>query len=252
MEVRFTLWSLHDVLAKIPFDEPSDSNLVAFDFSKIDAPYYIKNNFEIEIIYDDTLLPEACCLIRRPKNKNTVTVVIIMKQMYEDAFKAWKGGNRDTRVLQQCCLRRELYSHEVSHLIAIMRAFPSDKSSQAREEFIEKIKEKFNKSVETNQDKKAVPLASKEELGKSPSVFDKDHFRYGDDNLNYFELYKELVFSYDRMIASIEPLGNIFQKKKFLTLDDVAGETFVSKNFFDIFPEKLTEFEKLLVEKLFK
>jgi len=54
------------------------------------------------------------------------------------------------------------------------------------------------------------------------------------------------------MIRAIGPLSNIFQKKKFLTLDDVARETFVSKNFFDIFPEKLTAFQQLLAEKLFK
>jgi len=53
-------------------------------------------------------------------------------------------------------------------------------------------------------------------------------------------------------VDAIEPLSKIYQKNKFLTLDDVAEATFVSKNFFDIFPEKLTEFEKLLVEKLFK
>jgi len=248
MEVNFTLWSLKDVLAKIPFDEPPSDNLVALDFSEINASYYIKNNFKAVIIYKDSLPYEASCSIYCPKN--TVVVVVIIKKEYEDAFRALKSG--DKSVLQKCCLRRELYSHEVSHLIAIMRAFPSDRSSQARVEFIEKIKEKFNKSVETAQDKKAIPFASKEELGRSPSVFDKDHFRYGDDNLNYFDLYKELMFPYDNMISSIEPLREINKKSKGITFDDVAEVTLVSKGFFDIFPEKLTAFQQLLVEKLFK
>ena len=144
-----------------------------------------------------------------------------------------------------------MYCHEVCHLVAIMRAFPSDKSSRAREDFITKIRDKFAKSVKRAEDKKAVPLASTEKLGKSPSVFDKDHFRYGDDNLNYFELYKELMFPYDRMIEAIEPLREIYNKTNVITVVDVAEVTFVSKDFFDIFPEKLTAFQELLAEKLF-
>jgi hypothetical protein len=139
----------------------------------------------------------------------------------------------------------------VALLIAIMRAFPSDRSSQAKEDFITKIKEKFAKSVKRAEDKKAVSLISTERLGKSPSVFDKDHFRYGDDNLNYFDLYKELMFPYDRMINAIGPLSEKYKKTNIITVDDVAEVTLVSKDFFDIFPEKLVAFQELLAEKMF-
>jgi hypothetical protein len=249
MDVSFTLWSLNEVLAKIPFDDPPISDLVALDFSEIAAPYYVKHGFKVSIIYEDSLPYEACCSIYLPEGKNIVTVVIIIKREYETAFKAWRSG--DKSVIQPCCFRRGLYCHESCHLVAIMRAFPSDRSSRARDDFITKIKEKFAKSVKTAEEIKAVPLASAEKLGESPSVFDKDHFRYGDDNLNYFELYKELMFPYDRMLDAIGPLSETYKKTNDITFDDVAEMTLVSKDFFDIFPEKLTAFQELLAEKLF-
>ena len=127
-------------------------------------------------------------------------VVIIMKRQYETHFRAWLGGKN--QILKECCFRRELYCHEICHLVAIIRAFPSDRSSRAREDFISKIKEKFLKSVKTAEEIMAVPLVSVENQGISPSVFDKDHFRYGNDSVNYFKLYQELMLPYDRMIDS--------------------------------------------------
>ena len=245
MDVSFTLWSLNDVLAKIPFNDPPDQNLVDLDFSEIAAPYYVKHDFKVSIIYADSLPYEACCSIYSPTN--IVTVVIIMKREYESYFRAWLGG--DMQVTKQCCFRRELYCHEACHLIGIIRAFPSDRSSKAREDFLVKIRDKFEKSVKTAEDIKAVPFST-ENLGESPSVFDKDHFCYGDDNLNYFELYKELMFPYDRMVAAIAPLRKKYKKTNSISFDDVAEVTLVSKNFFVIFPEKLKAFQELLAEKL--
>jgi hypothetical protein len=63
MDVSFTLWSLKDVLAKIPFDDPPVSNLVGLDFSEIAASYYVKHDFKVIIIYEDSLPYEACCSI---------------------------------------------------------------------------------------------------------------------------------------------------------------------------------------------
>jgi len=45
----------------------------------------------------------------------------------------------------------------------------------------------------------SIPLISGENPGDSPSVFDKDHFRYEGDDLNYFRLYAELMLDYDTL-----------------------------------------------------
>jgi hypothetical protein len=247
MDVNFTLWSLNEVLKKIPFDDPPDSDLVDIDFSEIAAPYYVKNNFKATIIYEDSLPYEACCSIYSPKN--VVTVVIIMKRKYETYFKSWKDG--DKQFLKQCCFRRELYCHEACHLIAIIRAFPSDRSSIARDDFLVKIKEKFSKFINTAEELNAVPLISTESTGVSPSIFDKEHFRYSNDSVNYFGLFQELMLPYDRMVNAIEPLCKIFIRTNDISFDDVAQETLVFQNFFDIFPEKLTVLRELLSKKIF-
>jgi len=246
MDVSFTLWSLKEVIAKIPFDNPSDSDTVDIDFSEIAAPYYVKQGFKVSIIYEDSLPYEACCSIYSPKN--VVTIVIIMKRVYESNFKAWQGG--DKTFLKQSCFRRELYTHESCHLIAIIRAFPSDRSSRAREDFINKIKEKFSKTVNTAEEIKAVPLISAETPSASPSVFDKEHFRYSNDDVNYFKLYQELMLPYDRLVDAIEPLYDILEKTMNITIEDVARETFVSENFFTLFPEKLTVLKELLSKRI--
>jgi len=136
-------------------------------------------------------------------------------------------------------------------LIAIIRAFPSDRSSMAREDFITKIKEKFSRSVKTAVEMKAVPLVSAEIPGASPSVFDKEHFRYGNDGVNYFRLYQELMLPYDSMVNAVAPLCDIFKKNNDISFEDVAQETLVSKNFFDLFPEKLTILRELLSKEIF-
>ena len=249
MEARYTLWSIQNILEKIPFDTPSAGGDVHLDFSQLAVSYYIKNWFKVSIIYTDDSFPvDAACSIYSPKN--AVTVVFIMKRKYENSLRLWLD-KRDGNCLDDCCRRRELYCHETAHLIAIIRAYPSDRSSKAREDFLEKLRKKFNKSISIAQNSRAVPFVSMEKPGESPSVFDKDHFRYYDDNLNYFKLYQELVFPYDRMIEAITPLGEIYKNTKSITYSDVAKETFVSKNFFDIFSEKLAAFQELLTEKLF-
>jgi hypothetical protein len=222
-------------LFKIPFDSPIDEP-VDLDFSEIAAPYYVKSGFKASILCEDSLPYEACCSIYSPKN--VVTIVIILKKRYENDFKAWLNGN--TQFLDSCCLRRELYCHEACHLIAIIRAFPGDRSSRIQEDFKTKIKEKFAKSVNSAKEQKAVPLVSIEQPGDSPSVFDKDHFRYGNDDLSYFRLYQELMFSHDKMISTLQKLCKN-------TKGDVTKITF-----FKIFPEKLTAFRKLLLEEMGK
>jgi hypothetical protein len=114
-----------------------------------------------------------------------------------------------------------------------------------------KSKEKFSKFINTAEEIKAVPLISTESQNVSPSIFDKEHFRYSNDSVNYFGLFQELMLPYDRMVNAIEPLCEVFIKTNNISFDDVAQETLVAQNFFDIFPEKLTVLKELLSKKIF-
>jgi len=253
MEVGFTLWSLHDILRQIPFDAPVTEKRIALDFSKINAPYYVKTGFRVVFIYNDNTPYEASCSIYSPEKASKVAVVVVIKQKYEKALEKWLAS-KDDDCLKLCCRRRELYCHEISHLVAIIRAFPSERSSNARADFILRSREKFIKSIGIAEDVKPAPLVSisLEKPGISPSVFDKDHFRYGNDSLNYFKLYQELIFPYDKMVSTIAPLVKIYQETNTVTFDDVAKEALIDRDFFEYFPEKLTAFQKLLAEKLFQ
>ncbi|MDR2069923.1 MAG: hypothetical protein LBP81_00695 [Treponema sp.] len=232
-------------MEKIPVDSPS-KGLVDLNFSEFAAPYYVKDVFRVSFVYEDSLPYEACCTIYSPRR--VVTVVIIMKSQYEDSLRTWIGDH--TQAVNVCCLRREIYCHETCRMVAIIRAFPSDRSSKVREDFIAKIKEKFAKSVDSAEELKAVPLVSLDPEGVSPSAFDKDHFRYGNDTLNYFRLYQELMLNYDKMIAAVKHLWASIAGTRSITLDDVAQETLVCHYFFQLFPEKLTELKELLAEEL--
>jgi hypothetical protein len=249
MDVRFTLRSLQQVLDKIPFDQPA-LGPVDLDFSTLATPYHVKDVFKVSIEYENGLPYEASCSIYSPNHK--VTIVIIMNQEYEEALRRYQDG--DVSFLGQCCLRRELYCHEVCHLIAIIRAYSDNRSSEVRKEFLGRIKEKFVKSVGAAQKTKTVPwedYVAVEARGVSPSAFDKDHFRYDDENLSYFKLYEELMLPEDRMAQAAQNLS-IIAKTKRLTYEDVGRETFVSKEFFDLFPDKLGRLNELIVEELNK
>lgn len=243
MEVTFTLWSLQAVLEKIPFDSPATGEAIHLDFSEMAVPFYVKNGFKVSFFYDDSLPREATCSIYSPRN--VVTVVIIMKRKYEEALEAWLKEH-EHKNLTPCCLRRELYCHEVCHLIAIIRAFPSDRVIKTRDDFIEKIKTKFARSVNAAEESIAIPLISEEKPGDSPSVFDKDHFRYENDDLNYFRLYEELMLNHEMMRGALEALCT--SSKKPIYLEDVSRETLVPTHFFQIFPEKFIALRSLLAE----
>jgi len=249
MDVRYTLRSLQQILDKIPFNNPV-SRSIDLSFSKLAVPYYVKNVFNLSIEYESSLPYEASCSIYSPKNK--VTVVIVMRKEYEDSLKAYNNG--DISALDRCCLRREIYCHEVCHLIAIIRAYSSNRDSRVREEFKQRIEDKFTKSMGNAVNKNAVPwdnFAAIELQDTSPSAFDKEHFRYADDSLNYFQLFEGLMLPEDKMYEAAKKLADITRTKT-LNYSDVAKETFVSKRFFDLFPDKRDRLNELIVEELNK
>ncbi|MDR3337305.1 MAG: hypothetical protein LBT16_08890 [Treponema sp.] len=246
MEVSFTLWSLHDVLEKVPFDTFATEQAVHLDFSKMAVPFYVKDGFRVSFLYADDSYPrDAACLIYSPKN--VVTIVIVLKRKFEDALEAW-FSQPDDNGLAMCCRRRELYCHETCHLIAIVRAYPSDRSSRAREDFIRKIKEKFAKSINDAENSMSIPLISTERPEDSPSVFNQDHFRYENDNLNYFRLYDQLMLDDDTMRKALKKICD--SGKRTIYLEDISKETFVPVSFFQLFPEKVNALRELLAAGL--
>jgi hypothetical protein len=110
------------------------------------------------------------------------------------------------------------------------------------------LRKKFKKSVVKNKEIKNVPIAVEVE-GTSPSAFDKDHFRYGNDDLNYFRLYAGLMFNYENMIDGVQTLYINMEEGNPITLDDIARYTLISSDFFLLFPEKLTALRELLAKK---
>jgi hypothetical protein len=252
MNIRFTLRALQKILDEIPFDR-SAQDPIDLDFSKYATPCHVKDFFNLSIEYEDALPYEACCSIYLASDKVKITVVLIMNREYEEAFRAYQGG--DASFLQKCCLRRELYCHEACHVIAIVRAFSSNRSSKVMEEFLERIKDKFTKSMGTAETTQTIRWADAdadvafEREGISPSAFERDHFRYGDDDLNYFGVYAELMLPEDKMIEAAKSLSTIVEERA-LTYEDVARETFVSKDFLDLFPEKRDRLVELIAEEL--
>jgi hypothetical protein len=234
---------MQEILKAIPFNIPTGEN-VHLDFSKMAVPYYVKEGFKVSIFYvDDTFPVDASCSIFSPQE--IVTIVIMIKGKFEDALGTWLKRD-DVSVFNSCCRRRELYCHEASHLIAIIRAFPSNRYSKVRQDFLEKIRRKFEASIHAEQSFMAIGLISGERPGDSPSVFDKDHFRYEGDNLNYFRLYAELMLDYDTLRNALKNI--CAANKPYITLDEIAEQTFVPSQFFTIFPEKITEIRKILEE----
>jgi len=243
VEVSFTLWTMREILKAIPFDVPPTMDAIHLDFSDMAVPHYVKNGFKVSIFYkDDTYPVDAACCIFSPQKM--ITVVIIIKKRFEDALSTWLY-NRDISVLDLCYRRRELYAHESSHLIAIIRAYPSDRSSIARQDFLEKIKAKFDTALHAEQNSMTYRLVSEERPGQSPSVFNKDHFRYASDNLNYFKLYAELMLDYDTLRNALLRILNT-PRATMLYIEEISKITLVSPVFFSHFPEKRNEILKIL------
>jgi len=230
----------------IPFDKPS-GEAVHLDFSDMRVPYYIRKWFKLSILYvDDTYPWDAVCCIFSPQQ--VVTVVIIIKSKYEDYLRKWQEDN-DDNVIEHCYRRRELFCHETCHLVAIIRAYPSNRSLKEREDFEEKIRRKFAVSINKDQNMISPPFfISGIAPNDSPSDFEKDHFSYEGDNLNYFKLYAELMLSYDKLYEALKRICKNKGENDYIYMDEIVAETLVQPSFFIRFPDKKTEITKILKE----
>jgi hypothetical protein len=245
MEISFTLWAMQDILKKIPFDRPA-GGAVHLNFSDMQVPYYVKNGFRVSIFYEDETFPlDAVCCIFSPQN--TVTIVIIIKQKFEDALDRWLRTG-DSSKLDLCYRRRELYCHEICHLFAIITAYPSNRSRSVRKDFEAKIKKKFDDSIRADQSMAASGFISQEGPNDSPSDFDKDHFRYENDHLNYFLLYAELMLPYDTLFELLKRVCSTKEPGEPIYPTEILRGTCVQPLFFIKFPDKRADIRKILEE----
>jgi hypothetical protein len=237
--------ALSDVIMNIPFDVPSDK-IFSLDFSDMRVPYYVQEWFKLSILYvDDTYPLEAFSCVFSPKR--VVTFILIIKKKYEDYLIKWQE-KKDVGILNRCYRRRELYCHETCHLIAIIRAFPSNRSLRERDEFVEKLKRKMAGSFYADLNMAANCLISQDGHDDSPSDFGKDHFSYEGDSLNYFKLYAELMLPYDRLYEALKKIYETKGKDDSIFLEEISQETLVPPSFFIRFPEKKAEITEILKE----
>jgi hypothetical protein len=236
---------MQDILKNIPFDKPAGES-VHLNFSNMQVPYYVKDCFKVSIFYEDDTFPlDAVSCIFSPQN--IVTIVIIIKRKFEETFNRWLES-KDNSVFDLCYRRRELYCHETCHLIAIIMAYPSNRSHRVRKDFEAKIRKKFDDSINADQSMMTSGFISQEGPNDSPSDFDKDHFRYEDDNINYFRLYAELILPYDTLYNSLKKVISTKKHGDFLYIAEILEGTTVHPSFLVKFPDIKADIRKILEE----
>ncbi len=217
MEVQHVVHSIREILEKVPLDRPELRNRFIIETNGMkNIPFHLSRYFNISFIYTNNIRFEACCVLQ--KTISIYTVIIIIKKDFETNFQQQEANpsflSRDYITV---CRRRELYCHELCHLVAITRAFPSYQSDSMRKNFFYALFQKFNdKSIRESHEKEFFQKANESfkkvldglktmldyniplsfnDFEDNPSEFDRDHFPYPGDNLNYFKLFSEFMAS---------------------------------------------------------
>ena len=241
MDIHRVIRSISGILEKIPFEHPelrSRFNIETNDLNNI--PFHVRRFIDVSFIYDGDVDFDACCVLQ--KTLLTYTVIIIINKKFELYFQQQEAINdflkRDYGMV---CRRRELYCHEVCHLVAIIRAFPSyrDESSQGsfifnilqpynqrtkveslEKKFFQKTKESFNVTLSGIKTMLTfnIPL-SFNDFENIPSEFDRDHFPYTGDDLNYFKLFSEFMVSDKKLRRHIGKFQEYIRDGKVVVID---------------------------------
>jgi len=249
MDIFRVIRSINGILEKIPFDRPETRNRFIIETNNLsDIPYHIRRFIDVCFIYSTNVAFDACCVLQ--KTISIYTVIIIIHKKFELDFQQQETINdflkRDYGMV---CRRRELYCHEVCHLVAIIRAFPAyrDKPSllnfisrifndnyiktkveSLEKRFYQKTKESFNNVLSNLKTILAFNITlSFNDFEDTPSDFDRDHFPYAGDKLNYFKLFSEFMVNDKKLKkhigkileyireGKIETKGNYFNLERF-------------------------------------
>jgi hypothetical protein len=229
MEIQRVVRSIRGILSNIPFDRPELRSRFIIETNELkDIPFFIRRYFDICFIYTNDVGFDACCVLQ--KTLSTYTIIIIVKKEFETNFQQQEATSDFlSRNYSKVCRRRELYCHEVCHLIAIINAFPSYQFDSTRKSFFLKLSKVFiDKTNFESQEKKFfqktknsfknvlggiktmlaynIPL-SFNDFENIPTEFDRDHFPYAGDDLNYFKLFSELMVSDKKLKKHMEKIS---------------------------------------------
>jgi len=260
--------SINGILEKISFDRPELRSRFIIETNELnDIPFHIRRFFDICFIYRDDVDFDACCVLQ--KTISIYTIIIIVNKKFELDFQQQEAMpdflKRDYRTV---CRRRELYCHEVCHLIAIIRAFPSYRDESSQKQFLSNIFNTYNMKTKVEslekkffQKTKAsfnnvlsgiktmlvynIPL-SFNDFEVVPSEFDRDHFPYADDDLNYFKLFSELLTSDKKLKKHIEKIQDYIKEGRI----EINGDTFnFERSFRDLLHVELSYIFRKAPEK---
>jgi hypothetical protein len=242
MEVHHVVRSISGILSNIPFDRFELRSRFIIETNELkDIPFYIRRYFDICFIYTNDVEFDACCVLQ--KTLLTYTIIIIIKKEFETNFQQQEATSDFlSRDYSKVCRRRELYCHEVCHLIAIIRAFPSYQFESTRKDFFLKLSKIFIDKTNIESQEKKFFQKTKESFKKSlggiktmltyniplsfndfentPTEFDRDHFPYTGDDLNYFKLFSELMVSNKKLKKQIEKIPEYIRYGKIVWINN--------------------------------
>ncbi|MDR0444088.1 MAG: hypothetical protein LBH44_11860 [Treponema sp.] len=114
------------------------------------------------------------------------------------------------------CKRRELYCHEITHAIAVINIFPDHISEDSRQQFLEKIKRKFERSLNDVETRSVFPFALSFDTHKNnPWHIVNEHFSY-EDKLDYPAIYGNLMIDDNEITKTVKLYGE-YVKNKIIT-----------------------------------
>jgi len=242
MEIQRVIRSISGILSNIPFDHPELRSRFVIETNELNGiPFYIRRYFEVCFIYRDNIEFDACCILK--KSPLAYIIIIVIKKEFELNFYQQETNNNFlSRDYSKVCRRRELYCHEVCHLIAIIRAFPSDQSESNQKnfflrlskffiyktilesqekKFFQKTKESFKRSLNSIRTMLSYSFPfSYNDFENTPTEFDRYHFPYEGDKLNYFKIFSELMVSNKNLKKHIGKIPEYIQQGKIVRIDN--------------------------------
>jgi len=268
MDIHRVIRSINGILEKIPFDRPEIRNRFLIETNDLNGiPFHIRRFIDVCFIYSANVSFDACCVLQ--KTISIYTVIIIINKKFELNFQQQETiSDFLKRDYVMVCRRRELYCHEVCHLVAIVRAFPDYRDKPSQLNFLSRI---FNENYEKNKVEsleKRFFQKTKEsfinvlsglkamldfninlsfnDFEDTPSDFDRDHFPYADDDLNYFKLFSEFMVSDKKLKKHVGKIPEYIREGK---IETVGNHFNFERSFRDLLHVELSYIFKKAPEK---
>jgi hypothetical protein len=225
--------SINGILDRLPLEQPFlDSELFIDPVECRGVPPHIMHKFNVYILYAEDVPFNACCMLQ--SIETIFTVIIIINKKYELQFQSYLK-TKDSQYLDSVCYRRELYIHELCHLIARINVFPLQGQRKDEQIFLNTICKKFNKSLDSVQT--AIEI-SFDDSGL-PSVFENDHFFYDGDDTDFNTVFSDMMINKTDIEATAQRYVQSLQKGIRIAAKDFIKQTkFIDVKFFIRFENK--------------